>query len=134
MPPRCAPPIGAGRQPASVCHRFQPVGNGIGGAGSGGQSVLLAARHAPGSIASLFIQQDTGTLPIEDGRMYTVLAPADAAGPAASTGPAAAATAHLPEILVWRRDGLLYFLVCNSAIVREASLLALQPPEPGGTL
>jgi hypothetical protein len=110
------------------------VGNGIGGAGSGGQSVLLAASHAPGSIASLFIQQDTGTLPIEDGRMYTVLAPADAAGPAASTGPAAAATAHLPEILVWRRDGLLYFLVCNSAIVREASLLALQPPEPGGTL
>jgi anti-sigma factor RsiW len=105
----------------------------------GGQSVhvLLAAKHAPDSIASLFIQRDTGALPIEDGRMYTVLAPELAAEPAAPTArphSAPSAAAPAPEILVWRRDGLLYFLVCNSAIVREASLLALQPPEPGGTL
>jgi hypothetical protein len=104
-------------------------------------------------LVSLFIQQDRGELVIEPDRTYSVTAnpdgPAETGDPAKTGEPAkngrianptspgqdsADATSPPHQILVWRRAGLIYFLVARTPTNINAAREALSIPEPSGVV
>jgi anti-sigma factor RsiW len=71
-------------------------------------------------LVSLFVQQDHGELNLEPGRTYRMVPREFGAGPA--------------EIFVWRKGGLVYFLVSTSAEKLDAVRLGLGGAEPTGSI
>jgi hypothetical protein len=133
------------------------------GRGSSVHLVLrLPRQDAPGDarpadhsnskeLVSLFIQQDRGELVIEPDRTYSVTAdgPDETGDPAKTGSPArndrianpttprqdsADATSSPQQILVWRRAGLIYFLVARTPTNINAAREALSIPEPSGVV
>jgi hypothetical protein len=67
---------------------------------------------------SVFVQTDTGELPVSPGVTYRL-------------GDAAAGR---PLVLVWSQGGLLYYLVTDNEGTQAIARMALKLPVPGGTL
>lgn len=74
------------------------------------------------ALVSLFVQQDHDELSLEPGRTYRMV-PRES-GPGA--GPA--------EIFVWRKGGLVYFLVSTSEVKLDAVRRGLGAAEPTGSI
>jgi hypothetical protein len=70
-----------------------------------------------GERLSVFIQADTGDLPMEPGRTYSL-----------------ESTAGGPGVLAWVEEGLIYYLVTDSPGAVEVSLSAMGKPAPAGRL
>ena len=95
------------------------------GRGDSVHVVLAVGGVAPdsggrASLVSLFVQEDKGELRIEPGRTYFMT-------------PKAGEWNGVPtSILVWRREGLIYFLVGTSADKLEAARIELGAAAPMG--
>lgn len=82
-----------------------------------GQSVQirLRSKNGGGEPVSLWLQEDTGELDIKEGVTYALRADPNAP-PCGS-------------ILLWKRDGLLYYLVCNGDQTRQQVRQSLHAPD-----
>ncbi len=73
-------------------------------------------------LVSIYIQQDTGELGIEEGRAYRLSRGVRDDGPADT------------DVFVWRSGGLLYFFASTSQPAIEVARSALGAPEPLGSI
>jgi anti-sigma factor RsiW len=94
------------------------------GRGRSVRLVLDASAVDPNGqpLVSIYIQQDTAELGIEDGRAYRL-----SRGPEAQHGAGA-------DVFVWRNGGLLYFFASTSEPAIEVARSALGAPEPVGSI
>src|SRR5580765_8443440 len=82
--------------------RYTGGSAGSGGASGADASKPVPGRTCPGDEVSLFIQQDTHQLALEEGQVY---APAPQPG--------------IPGVVVWAHDGLIYYLVTETPDIGE---------------
>lgn len=89
----------------------------------GGRSVHLffeLSGESPRGV-SLFVQRDPDKLKLEDGQVYRLL-------------PREGAETRVPTALVWRSEGLIYFLVSRDESSLETARRAIRVPEPRGSV
>lgn len=72
---------------------------------------------------SVFVQGAGGVLALETGRIYSLLKPTDTAIACATD-----------EVLAWKKDGLVYFVVCRSIEGRQLVARVLKAPQEIGRI
>lgn len=108
---------------------FHFMGGGPCAVPGGGESVHMVFEADDATLAkrtpmiSLFVQQDSGTIPIEQGRTYRVLVKSGTV-----------TTDYPCEVYVWKKNGLVYFLASTSRSALSATLRAFNVDEPSQSI